>query len=225
MAQLQAEGHQARWVPAIEIRALRPSSLAGLRQLSDGSVLFAVSGHALAQLVHLAAELPNVTVNCWVPGRATAQTAQRIADGLPLKMRIFHDEDGTSEGLLRNAHFQSQVSESGQLLILAGEGGRRVLETQLSAAGTSVDRIELYRRQPRPLGNRDLHLLRALSGDIRTQLSSEAAITAIEHWPADILSMLKSQGAHCPSARLLAIARRYGWNHAHATGPNRDDET
>ena len=225
--QLTASGQQALWVPALEIEPIKDVDVSALAALRNGDVLFVVSGHAARLLASLANSMNNADLCCWAPGQATAELLADLMSDYQGQLSVRWPAHATSEALLQDADFQSQIRRSGQLLVVAGVGGRTLIQERVRALGVKVERLQLYRRQGRVPDDGEVKQLRRLSNcSVNVGLLSATAIEAIEqHWPAAVLSALKGQQATCPSDRVASIAKRFGWTNVVLTGPDRNDET
>lgn len=88
----------------------------------------------------LQATLQNATLRVAAIGKATAAALE----SLEIKVDVLPDDASHSEGLL--AQLLPQAA-SRRVLIVSGEGGRRLLQRELSAAGATVHTLEVYRRR------------------------------------------------------------------------------
>lgn len=225
--QLEDQGQEAVWVPALKIEPIKGVDVSVLEGLRNNDVLFVVSRHAATLLAGLAGSMKAVDFNCWAPGEATGKVLSDLASKFSGQLNVRCPRLASSEGLLDDADFQSQIRRSGQLLVVAGVGGRTLVQDRVAALGTHVERLELYRRQGRVLSGEEIRQLRLMSErSVNVSLMSASVIEALEsHWPQTVLRDLKCQQATCPSARVASIAKRFGWTNVVLTGPDRSDET
>ena len=111
--------------------------------LQDADALIFVSRNAVHITVNLLAarqqSLPE-NMACYAVGSSTA--AALASAGI---MAVTPCGEMTSEGLLALPQLQSVAGQ--RILIIAGEGGRDLLETELLKRGADVEKLPIYRRE------------------------------------------------------------------------------
>lgn len=145
-ALVQAQGGEVIALPVLAIvpaRATDPAIVQRFRDLHVYAKAIFVSRHAaslsLAWLDRYWPQWP-ARVQCFAVGRTTAQPLRDR--GVPVICPP--DDCATSEGLLATPELASPLGQ--RVLIIAGEGGRELLRTSLSARGALVETCALYRR-------------------------------------------------------------------------------
>lgn len=192
---LRAHGHEVLVVPVIETEALS-------EPLPDGpfdTVVF-VSEHAVRfGLAALEASDGFGSAAVLAIGARTAAVLEQA--GHPTE----NPDQATSEGLLALPALQ----HPGRVLIVAGHGGRQVLEPALARRGGQVRRFECYRRRAvaPPSGSG------VLSCDAVIAASGEALQMVAEFWigaggRADVPVLV-------PSARVAALGVELGLKTLH----------
>lgn len=140
---LHGAGYAALVCPVIDIRSNDDSGLLAIvRRLDEFDIVVFVSGHAVRFGMDLIDRLwPNRPSPMWVAvGEATARAlAQRgVAAVTPATE--------SSEGILTLPQLSLVVGR--RVLICAGSGGRSLLTDELVRRGATVERLDLYRREP-----------------------------------------------------------------------------
>ncbi len=133
---LEGHGHQVVVLPVIEIQALDNRPPEG----PFDAVVF-LSEHAVRF------GLPALSGQRWLPSARImavgARTAKVLTDA---GLDTANPDLATTEGLLA----LPALRQPGRVLVVAGLGGRQLLEPALAARGGRVQRFECYRRRPRP---------------------------------------------------------------------------
>lgn len=140
---IEQAGGRAIRLPVIEITdpTNEAAAKASLTELASFDIVIFVSANAVQRCyLYIGKELPAGPQIATV-GRGTARQLQedfqRLADMVP-------DEGYNSEALLAMPAFQQVVGK--RILILKGEGGRKLLGDTLADRGANVSYANLYRR-------------------------------------------------------------------------------
>lgn len=139
-----------------------------------------------------------------VPGPGTAAVARAVG----LADVVSPARSGDSEAMLALPALRDVAGL--RILILAADGGRRLLETSLRERGARVQRLHVYRRLRRPLPD---ELIRDISGagHVTTLISSGGALEAMQAGLSDAAWQNLLAGLILvPSARVAELARRAG---------------
>jgi uroporphyrinogen-III synthase len=135
-ADLRAAGHEVIVAPVLEIVPVPAAAPAG-----PFSLVIFLSEHAVRHgLAPLTAGGTLAGAQILAVGKRTAAVLGQAGSAAAAP------EDATSEGLLALPRLQRLVGE--RILLVAGEGGRGLLEQTLTERGAGVERFECYRRRP-----------------------------------------------------------------------------
>lgn len=145
--QLSALGATWQHTPVMQLQRLAqtPQRVAALTAaLQQGALALFVSRCAATIAVELAAQWP-ARGDYFAVGQSTAEVlrAASIAVQAPRQQQ-------TSEGLLALPALAEVAGR--HAIIVAGEGGRHLIGSELAARGAEVSRCELYRRHPDSAG-------------------------------------------------------------------------
>lgn len=137
---LALEGARAVCFPTIEIQPLGEwrGELARLEPLGNLDLIVFVSANAVRFGAGLLEQRRDLALAAIGPATARAlnQAGYRVA--------VQPDEGFDSESLLRHPRLKSATGK--RILIVKGEGGRELLEEELTRRGAQVHRLEVYRR-------------------------------------------------------------------------------
>jgi uroporphyrinogen-III synthase len=210
---VRAAGAEAYALPLVELQPVSDPAPAreALSTLTDGDWLLPVSPGAVRQLrAFLSAQdltLPAVRFAAVGPGTARALEAA----GWPVSVYP-RDGDGAA-ALLADPAF-SPGGQS-QVLIIRGEGGRRVLDEALAARGIPFRAVSLYRRC---LPDKDPDQLLGWLDQNAIDIVMLTSATAVDHLvsmtPEDWLPALHELTVVAPSERVLQQAARQGFRGA-----------
>jgi uroporphyrinogen-III synthase len=145
---LRNAGYTARRLPVLEIQPLDdPHSRAVVAELDRFDVVIFVSGHAVRLGVELIdAVWPERPRLLWIAvGAATADALR----GYGIAALVPATE--SSEGILALPQLSDVVGR--RVLICAGRDGRSLLSDGLSRRGATVERLDLYTREPTALAS------------------------------------------------------------------------
>jgi uroporphyrinogen-III synthase len=169
----------------------------------DGVILTSAEAVRQAQHRGLLARLGQVDLV--VPGRGTAELLDSLGVG-----PVHWPDRGTggSEGMLMLPALQAV--EGRHWLILAAEGGRRLLDEQLRARGAKVSRLNVYRRLPLAPTPEALDALEGCESWVAL-LASGGALEQLHHALPQHLWQRLCQGTMvAPSARVADMAHSLG---------------
>jgi uroporphyrinogen-III synthase len=208
-----AAGGEAHVLPLVELVPVSDPTPAreALSTLADGDWLLPVSPGAVRQLSQFLAaqQLTLPAVNFAAVGPGTARALEAAGWPAPVYPR---QGDGAA-ALLADPAFAP--SGQAQILIIRGEGGRRVLDEALAARGIPFRAVNLYRRCL-PDNNTDqwLSWLDRDAIDIVMLTSATAVDHLISMTPDDWLPTLHELTVVAPSERVLQQAARQGFQGA-----------
>lgn len=153
-----------------------------------------------------AAALPDVEwPTLLAVGEASAQALREAGHG-----PVITPAETSSEGLLALPELEPERVVGRSLLILAGEGGRDVLETELRARGANVHKLALYRRTPVSY-QEDRVRSELLVADILLLSSAEAMQRLLELCDDRDRQKLFALPTIVSSARLKQLATQHGF--------------
>jgi len=139
-----------------------------------------------------------------VPGRGSARQAKEMG----LSGIVFPDRGGNSEAMLELPELREVKGM--RVLILAAEGGRRLLEESLGLRGARVDRLHVYQRLKMPLPP-DLEQRVVHAPRLSTLISSGGALEAAHKQMSTKAWQRVSDGwVLVPSERVADMARALG---------------
>lgn len=195
---LESRGYEVLVLPVIEVEALDT-------RIPDGPFDFVVflSEHAVRF------GLPALSGQSWFPAARILAVGARTAAVLgQAGHAAANPGQPTSEGLLALPALQ----QPGRVLVVAGQGGRQLLEPAVTARGGLVQRFECYRRRPRPPAN-DAPVLQC---DVIIAASGEALQVVAPFW-------LSAGGRRdvpvlVPSARVAGLGVELGLQTLHDCG-------
>jgi len=200
---LQHEGFQTRVMPIMTIEAIPPSERALAPAMSDGTLCIFISANAvrfgLPQLGPELARCPGLTVIA--VGHKTRETL--AAKGIDAQVPVRAD----SEGLL--AMPALSASDSREVVIVKGEGGRELLASELTRRGACVTEWACYRRCWPDV---DVSELAEISTELTFQASSgemvsRLAVLLAGEGQADLFQ----SSIIVPSERVARLATEIGW--------------
>lgn len=152
-----------------------------------------------------------------VPGRGTAN----LARDLGIRNVIYPSQHGTSEAML--ALPELLEVEGLDILVLAAAGGRGLISQVLRRRGASVDRIEVYRRLPRPVPE-DLERRVASAPVVITLAASWEAIAGLCEGVGDVVARaLRSGILVAPSQRVADKSIEIGFQRVSLAGGANDE--
>lgn len=195
----------SHYAPVRLDRATDPSAVRReLRDALPADCLVVPSGAALRELARLVDPAGLGPARIVVPGRGSARRAAELGFG-PV---VFPGSEGTSEQML--ALPELTAVDGKRILILAAEGGRRLIEHTLRQRGAEVRRLHVYRRVPVEPSPEILEELAAAS-DLVTLLASGGALAGLrENLPPSAWEKLVGHDVIAPSARVAALAESAG---------------
>ncbi len=181
-----------------------PACREKLYELLPCDRLVVPSAEALRQAVALVGIEPLRELDLIVPGEGTAS----IAKDLGFASVSYPSSGSTSEAMLQLPALQSAAGL--HVVVLAAEGGRRILGQELSKRGARVSRLHVYRRTPLA-ASEGLEARLLVSARPITLLASGGALSGLESalGPAAWLHLLGGAMV-APSARVAALARAAG---------------
>ncbi len=214
--QVEARGGAAIRLPTIRIDPL-PLPDAFLDQsAAPVDIAIFLSPNAVAFSKRLT--MPGQTTVMAVGGKTAALLRQRGFVNVETP-----GEDQTSEGLLKMPRLANVNGK--RILLVSGEGGRKLLQKQLIARGASVERAEVYRRAL-PVPDPTI-LERALSRPdhaIVTLTSGDAARNLVEMVDSDARATLFRLPLVAGSARIGRIATALGFQQPPEIADNPGDD-
>jgi uroporphyrinogen-III synthase len=181
-----------------------PDTRRALRAALAGDRVIATSPAAVRATTTLAALRARRGQLFCAVGTATADALRRAG---------IHDvhapERMDSEGLL--ALDALRAVRGLRIGLLTAPGGRDRIAPALRARGATVQRADVYARQPQPPSSRAIARLRAFDGPLLLPVSSgEALLTTLATVPADIATRLRGARTWVASERLADLAREAG---------------
>jgi uroporphyrinogen-III synthase len=181
-----------------------PDTRRALRAALAGDRVIATSPAAVRATTTLAALRARSGQLFCAVGTATADALRRAG---------IHDvhapERMDSEGLL--ALDALRAVRGLRIGLLTAPGGRDRIAPALRARGATVQRADVYARQPQPPSSRAIARLRAFDGPLLLPVSSgEALLTTLATVPADIATRLRGARTWVASERLADLAREAG---------------
>jgi uroporphyrinogen-III synthase len=195
---------------AIEPLAVEPlavESMAAGKPEAFDLVIF-VSVHAVAHGAHLIERGPSTRIAAI--GKATAAALSAV--NLPAE--IVPQAGFTSEALLAQPNLQMTTGQ--RVLIVRGAGGREMLRESLSAQGSIVNTLEVYRRVKPSIAAdtaASLELRWFEDGiDAVTATSVETYTNLTELISPRARTLLNGTALIAPSRRIIDAARETGWN-------------
>jgi uroporphyrinogen-III synthase len=191
-----------------------PDTRRALRAALAGEVVIATSPAAVRAAATLAALRARRGQAFCAVGAATAAALRRagIRD-------VLSPERMDSEGLL--ALDALRAVRGLRIGLLTAPGGRDRIAPTLRARGATVQRADVYARQPQPPSSRAIARLRAFDGPLLLPVSSgEALLTTLATVPADVATRLRGARTWVASGRLADLAREAGCRNVRiAAGP------
>jgi uroporphyrinogen-III synthase len=181
-----------------------PDTRRALRAALAGDRVIATSPAAVRATTTLAALRARRGQLFCAVGTATADALRRagIQD-------VHAPERMDSEGLL--ALDALRAVRGLRIGLLTAPGGRDRIAPALRARGATVQRADVYARQPQPPSSRAIARLRAFDGPLLLPVSSgEALLTTLATVPADIATRLRGARTWVASERLADLAREAG---------------
>ena len=150
--EITAAGGEAIYFPTIEIVPPTNATLFEnqIAQLEDFNWVIFISPQSVSQsapVIHRKWPAFPERVKVAAIGAATA----KILQNMKFPVTVFPKEDWRSEGLLDLPEFENVTNK--KIAIISGEGGRELLEKELSSRGAAVTKMAAYRRalpQTRP---------------------------------------------------------------------------
>ena len=210
-ARVEAHGGAPVRLPALQIDALPPPPSPGACDIA----IF-LSPNAVAFSSDLT--LPRQALVMAVGDKTAAGLRQR---GIP--QIETPGEDSTSEGLLRTPALTHVAGK--RILLVCGEGGRTLLQEELTARGATVERAEVYRRTIPALSRQ--HRQRALARPDRcvlTLTSGDAARNLVEMMDSLAQRTLFRLPLVAGSRRIARIANDLGFQQPAEIADNPGDE-
>ncbi len=218
---IEARGGQAVFLPAISIEPVQPdtSELADLATMPAGGLAIFASRNAVAWGARF---LPQPRPRVAAIGPSTASALAEL--GLSPDIR---PTGYTTEDLLELPELANLAGV--RVFIIRGEGGREALAAGLKERGARVRYLDVYRRNPAPLGPErraeilaqwaagKIHIYTATSGDIFRNLCT---ILGPEAEP-----LLRNTPLVTVSKRVIQIAEQWGHAAARLLADGPDDQS
>jgi uroporphyrinogen-III synthase len=219
---LEARGAQVERLPAITIieHPHRRETLAALKSQPDFDLIIFTSANAVRFGEPLLAQRRDLTLAAIGPATARAlnQAGYRVG--------IAPAAGFTSEHLL--AHPRLKTLQGSRVLLVKGEGGRDLLQTELAARGAQVSIAAVYERRPaQPSPERLAHLQKAFDeGRIQfvTASSLEVAQQLLGVAPGPLRAHFLEASWVTPSARVSEALVAAGVRGRILTAPSADDQ-
>lgn len=202
MASLARESGMVPWqMPVMEIFWQVPSQQS-LRQLMQAQSIIVTSRHAVTSLTKASIQLPS-RASYLAVGRSTASAlaAQDIQAIVPTQC--------DSDGLLREPEL-AQV-DGKRIVILKGEGGRTLLQTELQKKGALITELALYRRVCKSVDQGMLTTFLQQDHAIVSVASAESLTCALKGTPLAFRKQLMSLPLVVMSERIARYAKDKGW--------------
>ncbi|MCH8551632.1 MAG: uroporphyrinogen-III synthase [Natronospirillum sp.] len=150
---------------------------------------------------------PPVGVHFLGSGSGTALAFQALCPALTLHIP---DRGNRAEDMLALPETQTVSGE--RWLIVAGEGGRTLLEDTLTERGARVTRLAVYRRQALSLPAAAHELLKTMAGE--KGIVQVSSMLALESLTSQVALVTKQKvRLLLSSPRLASRARELGWMH------------
>ncbi len=219
---LEARGAQVERLPAIAIveHPRRRETLAALKSQPDFDLIIFTSANAVRFGEPLLAQRRDLTLAAIGPATARAlnQAGYRVG--------VAPAAGFTSEHLL--AHPRLKSLQGSHVLLIKGEGGRDLLQTELAARGARVSIAAVYERRPaQPSPERLAHLQKAFDeGRIQfvTASSLEVAQQLLALAPGPLRAHFLEASWVTPSARVSEALAAAGVRGRILTAPSADDQ-
>jgi uroporphyrinogen-III synthase len=194
-------------LPALEIEPIELDATARTRFAPDAhDWTIYTSANAV---LHSMGQLPRPThSNIAAIGRATARALQ----GEGLTVHAVPQGASESEGLLAVDPFSAP--DGLRVLIVKGEGGRKLLREELSRRGAVVATVDVYRRvraRPDEAALDELVLASATSRIVVAATSAETLDALLAIVPESRIPRLRDCELLVPGERVADVARKRGW--------------
>ncbi len=188
-----------QWLPLYEIAAL-PICAQQRHALLNATYIIATSQAVVPSLATWY-QVPDFTPQVWAIGKASAGALYSL--GLQANCPM----QATSEGLLQALQVQSIDWASQRVVLLTGQGGRTLLETQLASTCRQWTTIDCYQRRPlTPSSKNWQHPWQAIICS-----SGESLNRLTQCCPDPILTQLRHCQLLLPSSRLVEQASQLGF--------------